>query len=122
VRIVKKIKYAYDTRVDTQVCRNAALYFLLTYGAVAVFETTVGIGSLKFSWATNGIMGEGSEAGRARELGRRERRREGRGRESSYKFVPPHLRKRSDAPVLPQYDSRMIRFRTLKYVRMIPKI
>ena len=52
-----------------------------------------------------------------------ERRREGRGRESSYKFVPPgpHLRKRSDAPVLPQYDSRMIRFHTLKYVRMIPK-
>jgi len=45
VRIVKKIKYAYDTRVDKQVCRNAALYFLLTYGAVAVFETTVGIGS-----------------------------------------------------------------------------
>ena len=36
-------------------------------------------------------------------------------------LYPPHLRKRSDAPVLPQYDSRMIRFYTLKYVRMIPK-
>ena len=51
-----------------------------------------------------------------------ERRREGSGREGSYKFVPPHLGKRSDASVLPQYDSRMIRFHTLKYVRMIPKI
>ena len=37
-------------------------------------------------------------------------------------LYPPHLRKRSDAPVLPQYGSRVIRFHTLKYVRMIPKI
>ena len=35
VRIVKKIKYAYDTRIirPTQVGKNAALYFLLTYTA-----------------------------------------------------------------------------------------
>ena len=67
-------------------------------------------------------MGEGHEAGRARELGRRGKEKGREGKRSSYKFVPPpHLRKRSDAPVLPQYDSRMIRFHTLKYVRMIPK-
>jgi len=68
-------------------------------------------------------MGEGYEAGRARELGRRGKEK---GREWKRRFVqictPPHLGKRSDAPVLPQYDSRMIRFHTLKYVRMIPKI
>ena len=69
-------------------------------------------------------MGEGYEAGRARELGRRGKEK---GRQGKRKFVQictppgPHLRKRSDAPVLPQYDSRMIRFHTLKYVRMIPK-
>jgi len=70
-------------------------------------------------------MGEGYEAGRARELRRRgkEKGRKGK-KEGSYKFVPPpHLRKRSDAPVLPQYyDSRMIKFHKLKYVRIIPKI
>ena len=70
----------------------------------------------------NGIMGEGYDAGRARELGRRGKEK---GREGKRRFVQictPHLRKRSDAPVLPQYDSRMIRFHTLKYVHMIPKI
>ena len=44
VRIVRKIKCTYDTHIITQIGKNAALYFLLTYRAVAVFETTVGIG------------------------------------------------------------------------------
>jgi len=31
VRIVKKIKYAYDTRIITHVGKNAALYFFALY-------------------------------------------------------------------------------------------
>jgi len=91
VRIVRKIKHAYDTRIITQVGKNAALYFLLTYRAVAVFETTVGIGFKHFSWTANGIMGEGHEAGRARELGRRgkEKGREGKRRFAQICTPPP---------------------------------
>ena len=37
MRIVKKIKYAYDTHIITQVGKNAALYFLLTYRAIFLF-------------------------------------------------------------------------------------
>jgi len=63
--------------------------FLLTYRPVAVFETTVGIGFKNLPGLPMGLWEKGTRQGGQGNWEGGERRREGRGREGSYKFVPP---------------------------------